>query len=118
MTSDEYSRYKRKLKEHGYTYYPDKPWDGANSWFKEFVKEKGLAASVTVRVFDHTEFEDRISCGFYGGIYYVNEVCIDIRPKLGNDSDLDFVDRKMNELIELARAQRVLPPKEKNEEIE
>lgn len=117
MTSDEYSRYKRKLKEHGYTYYPDKPWDGANSWFKEFVKEKGLAASVTVRVFDHTEFEDRISCGFYGIVCFVNEISIKIEPKLGHDPDLDFVDRKMNELIELARAQRVLPVEE-NEEIE
>lgn len=118
MTSAEYSIYKRKLKEHGYTYYPDEPWDGANSWRKVYVKEEGLSASVTVRVFDHTEFYDRISCGFYGGIYYVNEVDINMQPKLGYEPDLDFVDRKMNELIELARAQRVLPPKEKNEEIE
>lgn len=117
MTSAEYSIYKRKLKEHGYTYYPDEPWDGANSWRKVYVKEEGFSADVTVRVFDQTEFEDRISCGFYGIVYFVNEIGIKIEPKLGYEPDLDFVDRKMNELIELARAQRVLPVEE-NEKIE
>lgn len=109
MTSAQYSIYKRKLKEHGYTYYPDEPWDGANSWRKVYVKEEGLSADVTVRVFDHTEFDDRISCGFYGIVCFVNEISIKIEPELGHDSNLDFVDRKMNELIDLARTQRVLP---------
>lgn len=112
MTSAEYSIYKRKLKEHGYTYYPDKPWDGANSWRKVYVKEEGLSADVTVRVFDQTEFEDRINCGFYGIVCFVNEISIKIEPELGHDPNLDFVDRKMNELIELARTQRVLPSEE------
>ena len=37
MTTNQYNSFKKELKDFGYAYYPDQPYEGRNVWIKYLV---------------------------------------------------------------------------------
>ena len=57
MTNRGYKAFSERLKEHGYVFLPDEPYEGANSWIKWFVKDEETKVYATFRVFHNEDFE-------------------------------------------------------------
>lgn len=57
MTNRGYKAFCERLKEYGYTYRPDQPYEGANLWIKWFVKDEETKVYATFRVFHNEDYE-------------------------------------------------------------
>lgn len=100
MTTRGYKAYCERLKEYGYKYMPDKPYDGANSWVKWFVKDEKTKIFVSFQVFykvdtetgedvytvnAHGQMEDAEACPHLISLYF------------GHHPDLAHIEKVMEE---------------------
>ena len=55
MTPSQYHTFKVRLEKSGYTYYPDQPYDGRNTWMKFLVMKKGRKAFIRIDEYCHED---------------------------------------------------------------
>lgn len=104
MTNKGYRAYSERLKEHGYVFLPDQPYEGANSWIKWFVKDEETKVYVSFRVFHSEDIEtgeDVYSVSAHG-ILEDKEKCphrIDL--DFGRNPDLEYIESVMSTAKEM-----------------
>lgn len=99
-----YKAYSERLKDHGYEYLPNQPYEGANSWRKFFVKDEGTKVYVAFRVWHQEDFEtgEEVYSVSAHGILEDKEKCphhIDL--DFGRNPDLTHIDNIMEEAVKL-----------------
>lgn len=57
MNTAQYHTFTSTLKRHGYTYYPDQPYEGRNTWMKFLVKEEDRKAFIRIDEYRHENSE-------------------------------------------------------------
>ena len=101
MTNRGYKAFSERLKEHGYKYYPDHPWEGANSWIKWLVKDESTKVYVSVRVFHKEDYDtgEEVYAVSAEGHLEDKEKCPHLMTLcFGNHFDLTQIDEMMEEV--------------------
>ena len=101
MTNRGYKAFCERLKEYGYTYRPDQPYEGANSWVKWFVKDEETKVYVSVRVFHKEDYDtgEEVYTVSAEGRFEDKEKCPHLMTLFfGNHPDLLHIDAVMEEV--------------------
>ena len=104
MTNRGYKAFSERLNEHGYKYYPDHPWDGANSWIKWLVKDESTKVYVSVRVFHKEDYDtgEEVYTVSAEGHFSDKEKCPHLMNLyFGNHPDLSKLDGIMEQMKEM-----------------
>lgn len=104
MTNRGYIAYSERLKEHGYKYCPDCPYEGANSWIKWFVKDEETKVYASFRVFHSEDIEtgeDVYTVSAEGHLEDKNRCPHLMKLYFGNHPDLEHIESVMNAAKEM-----------------
>lgn len=104
MTNRGYKAFSERLKEHGYVFLPDEPYEGANSWIKWFVKDEETKVYATFRVFHNEDFETGEDVYTVSAVGHLSDK--DKCPHLmtlyfGNHHDLESLEGIMEQVKEM-----------------